>query len=67
MIVGDEDMKSIYDKIAENSSEIIGLYDVESHKRETYNAKMREIEKEATERGLEKGMKQGIHKNRVSG
>ena len=40
LIVRDEEMEEIYDKIEEYSEEIIGLYDVESHKRENYKAKM---------------------------
>ena len=65
LIVGDEDMKEIYDKVEEYSDDIIGLYDVESHKRENYKAKMEELEKESIERGMQKGIEKGIEKTKT--
>ena len=61
LIVGDEDMKDIYNKVEEYSDDIIGLYDVESHKRENYKAKIEE--------GFEQGKKESIEllvKNMIS-
>ena len=51
LIKGDEDMKSIYDKIDDLSDNIVGVYDRESRKRAEFNYEL----KEARENGLKEG------------
>jgi len=60
LVEGNMDMEDIYEKILENSDEIIGIYDKESHDRETRKAYLEEKTKEATEIGLKRGMKRGM-------
>jgi len=50
LVVGNVDMEEIYSKMDEYSDDIIGLYDVESHRRETIKAKIEEVEKCAREK-----------------
>ena len=61
LIRGDKNMEELYDKVNEYSDgEIIGLYNIESHKREIEKSVREEAIEEATKEGLEAGMKQGI-------
>lgn len=54
LVGGNKDMEDIYDKILENSENIIGLYDKESHDKETRKAYMEEkIEDALNEKTIE--------------
>ena len=59
LIKGDKNMEEIYDEIVDNSDdEMIGLYDIESHRRE--------IERTSREEAIEEGIQQGIEQNTIS-
>ena len=61
LIRGDKDMEELYNKILENSDdEIIGLYDIESHRREVERSVREEAVEEGYSEGLEKGLEKGI-------
>ena len=53
LVGGNKDMEDIYDKILENSENIIGLYDKESHDKETRKAYMEEKIEESFNKGIE--------------
>ena len=55
-------MEEMYDDILENSSDLIGVYDKESHDRFVRNAYMKEKIEEGIEQGIKERMEQGIKK-----
>ena len=60
LIRGDKNMEDLYDKIVENSDEeIIGLYDLESHRREVERSVMEEAVEQGHAQGLAQGHAQG--------
>ena len=62
LIRGDKDMEELYNKILENSDdEIIGLYDIESHRREVE----RSVREEAVEEGYSEGLEKGIEQRNI--
>ena len=57
LVRGDKDMEHVYDKVIENSDELIGAYDKESHDRFIKEAWMEEKKKEIEENAVEKEKK----------
>ena len=66
LVKGDKDMEHVYDKVIENSDELIGAYDKESHDRFIKEAWMEEKKKEIEEKKKEiEDKKKEIEKNAV--
>ena len=65
LVKGDVDMSHVYDKILENSDELIGAYDKESHDEFIREAYIKERTEEAIKEGLEKGLEQGIEQGKL--
>ena len=55
IVRGDKDMSYVYDKVLENSDELIGVYDKESHDKFIREAYIKEQTELATKKGLEQG------------
>ena len=60
LVKGDKDMEHVYDKVIENSDELIGAYDKESHDRFIRNAYLKEQTELALEKGHKEGLEQGL-------
>ena len=61
LIRGDKSMEDLYDKVMENSDdEIIGLYDIESHRREIEKSVIEDAMEKGLKKGIEEGIKEGI-------
>ena len=61
LIRGDKNMEELYDKVEEYSDdEIIGLYDLESHRSEVERSVREEATRESFKKGLEQGIEQGL-------
>ena len=66
LVRGDKDMEHVYDKVIENSDELIGAYDKESHDRFIRNAYLKEQTELALEKGHKEGLEQGLKEGWLS-